>query len=148
MDQHDSLGFLLHGGDPFEQTIPVSMAGEALDHFDPGFDGDLLTKNPDRLCPSTSARPRVPRAWYPTKMTVESLRQRLCLRWWRIRPASHIPLAEMMILLSGSSLSWRDSIGGLREMQIVEIQRMIAAFDVGTGFVIKAVGVFLEHLGR
>ena len=40
---------------------------------------------------------------------VHSGRQRLCFKWWRIRPASHMPDAERMTLGFGSSLIARDS---------------------------------------
>ena len=38
-----------------------------------------------------------------------SSRHRLCFRWWRIRPASHIPEAEMMTLELLSMFSILDS---------------------------------------
>jgi len=40
-------------------------------------------------------RPSVPGDWKPTNTTALFARQRLCLRWWRMRPASHIPEAPV-----------------------------------------------------
>ena len=49
------------------------------------------------LAPSTRNRPSVPCAWKPTSNTVALLFQSQFLRWCRIRPASHMPLAAMMM---------------------------------------------------
>ena len=148
MDQHDSLGFLLHGGDPFEQTIPVSMAGEALDHFDPGFDGDLLTKNPDRLCAINQRAAEGTPGLVPDKNDRGILAPEIMLEMMADPAGFAHPAGGDDDLAVRVFVELAGFVGGLREMQIVEIQRMIAAFEVGTGFVIKAVGVFLEHLGR
>ena len=40
---------------------------------------------------------------------VDSGRHRLCFKWWRIRPASHIPAAEIITLGVVSKLMFLDS---------------------------------------
>jgi len=47
--------------------------------------------------PSTSARPSVPPAWNPVKITSHSGRDTLCFKWWTIRPPVHMPLPAMTI---------------------------------------------------
>ncbi len=47
---------------------------------------------------TTTPAPEITRDWNPTNRMVHSPRHRLCLRWWRMRPASHMPEAEMMTL--------------------------------------------------
>ena len=60
--------------------------------------------------PSTRRRPSVPAAWKPAIRMVHSLRGRFSRRWYLIRPASHMPLAEMMTAPLRTSLSARDSL--------------------------------------
>jgi hypothetical protein len=47
------------------------------------------------LAPSTRNRPSVPCAWKPTSNTVALAFHSQFLRWCRMRPASHMPLAAM-----------------------------------------------------
>ena len=59
--------------------------------------------------PSLSRRPSVPSPWKPTNSTVLRSFPSACCRWWRMRPPSHMPEAEMMMQGERSSLSARDS---------------------------------------
>jgi len=73
------------------------------------------------FAPSTIFLPRVPRAWKPTNITLHSARQRLCFRWWRILPPSHIPLPAMMMLPPFSRLSFIDSSGDLMKWSLIAV---------------------------
>ena len=94
------------------------------------------------LAPSSRKRPSVPCAWKPTSSTVALLCHSQRLRWWRMRPASHMPLAAMMmwkpvsfaIALLSSTVSVKRRCGELQ--QPVDV-------DIG----LEAAGMLPEHFG-
>src|SRR5690606_32106051 len=62
-----------------------------------------------RSAPSIRRRPSVPCAWRPGNKMLHSRRGKLWRRWCRIRPASHMPLAEIMMAPDRIRFSAMDS---------------------------------------
>ncbi len=114
VDQEDLAADRGAGLNPRQQVRAVGVAGVNVQAADRGVHADFLALDPDpRLALLQEAAERADRL-VADQQDGGGLLPEQTFRWWRTRPASHMPLAAMMMCqplsCSSASLSSTDSV--------------------------------------